>query len=162
MKYSHSDFREILDPEKYVESGIESGIFAARLYVKTARIRAVQGTPDRVVETVLKNGLRETVNIIRTDQDIGVPDWIVTSIDGEQYVVTDKTFREKYIPDPSEPDMFLPVGKPIKAVQIKENIRFTAPWGEEQLLSEGGYLMLDPGGIYGVSAVEFEKTYRQI
>ncbi len=75
--------------------------------------------------------------------------------------MTDKVFREKYRPSPDEEGVFLPAGKPADAVRICENIRFTAPWGAEQFLAAGGFVILDPGGYYGVAEEEFLETYRE-
>ena len=155
-----NSFRKITDLTQYVEAGLSSGAFTAQTYAKTARIRAVPGTPGERIETILKNGLKETENTVGADPETGVPDWIVTGQDGERYIVTDAVFREKYTPDPDEPGVFVPRGKPVLVVQVHESIRFTAPWGEEQLLAEGGYLILAGEEIYGVEKDVFEKTYR--
>ena len=152
-------FRMISSPAEFVRNGLEIGELTKNLYKKSARIHAVPGTPGERVVTILKNGLEETVNTVSVDLGTGTPDWIVTAPSGEQYIVTDKTFQDKYCPDPKEPGAFIPKGKPVEAVQIHEDIRFVAPWGEEQLLASGGYLILDPGGIYGVAEEEFMKTY---
>ena len=161
MNYDALPFRKIDDVAQYVEDGIASGAFTIETYVKTTRIRAIPGTPGEKIETILKNGLKETVNTVGTDPITGEPDWVVTAPDGEKYIVTDRVFREKYHPATDEEGIFLPNGKPIEAVRIHENIRFTAPWGEEQLLLAGGFLILDPGGIYGVAYDEFMKTYEK-
>ena len=153
---------EIKDLNKYVREGLDKGEFSVGRYVKSSRIHAAPGVPGEQIDTILKNGLKETWNIVGIDSEDGTPDWIVTAPDGERYIVKDKTFREKYRPDPGEPGAFLPAGKPMEAVQVHENIRFVAPWGEEELLVAGGYLMLDPGGIYGVAADEFRKTYKRV
>ena len=154
-------FIPVADPAAYVREGLESGSLTVRTYVKSTRVRAVPGTPGETVETILKNGLKETENTVGTDPETGVPDWIVTGKDGERYVVKDASFRERYRPDPKEPGVFHPAGKPVDAVRIGENIRFAAPWGEEQFLRAGGWLMLDPGGIYGVEEEAFLGTYRE-
>lgn len=153
-------FLHIPDTASYVQAGLDSGEFTVHTYVKSARIHAEPGNPGEGIVTVLKNGLEETENTVGVDAETGMPDWIVTAPAGERYIVTDAVFREKYKPAPDEPGVFIPVGKPVRAVQIHENIRFTAPWREEQRLLAGGFLILDPGGIYGVAEEEFSKTYR--
>lgn len=153
-------FIPVEDPAAYVREGLASGSLCVHTVVKSVGVRAVPGTPGERIETVLKNGLKETENTVGTDPETGAPDWIVTGKDGERYVVTDASFRERYRPDPDEPGVFLPAGKPVQAVRIRENIRFTAPWGEEEMLRAGGWLMLDPGGIYGVEEEAFLATYR--
>ena len=152
-------FIPVPDTAAYVQSGLESGVFAVHTYVKTTSVHAEPGIPGERIETVLKNGLKETENTVGTDAETGHPDWVVTAPSGERYIVTDAVFHEKYKPAPDEPGVFIPVGKPVRAVQIHENIRFIAPWGKEQFLLSGGFLMLDPGGIYGVAEEEFPKTY---
>ncbi len=161
MNYDTLSFRKIDNLAQYVENGIASGTFKVETYVKAARIRAVPGTPGEKIETILQNGLKETVNTVGIDPETGSPDWIVTAPDGEKYIVTDRVFWEKYHPAQDEEGVFLPNGKPVEAVQVTENVRFTAPWGEEQFLLAEGSLILDPGGIYGVACEEFRKTYEK-
>ena len=160
MNQNETAFLPIPSPADYVQAGLAAGEFTVRRYVKSAPIRAIPGTPGEQIVTVLQNGFEETVNTVGTDPDTGAPDWVVTAPGGERYVVTDKTFREKYRPAPDDEGVFLPVGKQVEAVQIHENIRFTAPWGEEQFLLAGGFLILDPGGVYGVAEEEFVRTYK--
>jgi len=162
MNNNPHTFTQIPDMTAYVQAGLDSGEFTVRVYVKSARIHAEPGVPGERIVTILSNGLKETENTVGTDPETGVPDWIVTAPDGERYIVKDAVFREKYLPDPDEPKAFLPAGKQIKAVQIHENIRFTAPWGEEMFLSAGGFLVLDPSGIYGVAETEFGNIYQMV
>lgn len=161
MDKDEIQFREISDLSQFVAKGIVSGRYIIETYVKTARVRASPGIPGEQIETVLKSGLKETVNTVGTDPVTGEPDWVVTAPDGEKYIVTDRVFREKYHPALDEEGVYLPNGKPVEAVQVSENIRFTAPWGQEQFLLAEGFLILDPGGIYGVACDEFRKTYEK-
>lgn len=152
-------FCYIADFDEYLSVKLSTEELIKNKYTKTKHVHAVPGTPGERIVTVLQNGLEETENTVGVDANTGVPDWVVTAPSGEQYVIADVVFREKYKPAPGEPGVFIPVGKPVEAVKIHENISFIAPWGEEQRLLAGGFLILDPGGIYGVAEEEFLKTY---
>ena len=108
----------------------------------------------------MANGLKETKNTVTVDEN-GCPGWVVTNSTGEQYIVSDSVFRNKYERIVGTEDKFKPIWNPITAVQIDENICFTAPWGEIQNLVAGGYLVFNKefNDIYGIQEDEFNKTY---
>ena len=58
---------EIKDLNKYVREGLDKGEFSVRRYVKSSRIHAAPGVPGEQIDTILKNGLKETWNIVGTD-----------------------------------------------------------------------------------------------
>ena len=151
----------VSDVPAYVRRCIARGAVPFRA-VKCAEVLARQGTEGERVETVLSDGTAETVNRITADKETGRPDWIVQNPGGEQYIVRDRVFREKYLPHPEKPGVYLPQSPPVTAVRTEEDIRFPTRWGEMSLKA-GGYLLLQPDGeIYGVQREAFLKTYRQI
>ncbi len=51
----------------------------------------------------------------------------------------------------------------MKVVELQENVRFQAPWGEEMRIRAGGVLVIkDSGDIYGIQREEFQDTYEYI
>lgn len=130
-------------------------------YKKFARIKAEQGKVGQEIVTKMKNGLVETKNIVKLDPETNEPDWIVTNPDGEQYCVPDKTFKKKYELEVDNDGYHRPKGAPVQAIQIDDNISFTAPWGEKMNIAKGGYLVVNgPDDIYGIQEEEFYNTYK--
>ena len=132
-------------------------------YAKFSRIIARQGKEGEVVTTKMDNGLVETKNTVKIDKKTNNPGWIVKNVNsGEQWIIEDSIFTKKYEIDEksNERNVYKPKGKPTIAIQIKENISFTAPWGEEMKIKEGGYLIINsPSDIYGIQKDEFHSTY---
>ncbi len=156
-----NNFLEIENIKKYVEKIVkEKGIIPSK-YVKATTIKAVQGVVGEKISTIMSNGLHETDNIVTLDENTGNPGWIVTNATGEKYIISDSVFCSKYEPIVGSNDTFKPKGKPILAIQINENISFTAPWGETQNIASGGYLVIsNMNDIYGIQEEEFNKTYK--
>lgn len=128
------------------------------IYAKFARVQAVQAKGGEVVETILKDGMREAKNIAKAG------DFIVTNPGGEKYIVTGDKFAKKYEAalDLGE-GWFKPKGTPQKFVQINQDMVVMASWGERQVLKKGAYLnVTDLNDIYGVAADEFRGTYKTI
>ncbi|MCM1364873.1 MAG: TIR domain-containing protein [Faecalibacterium sp.] len=152
-------FKNIENIKSYVEEGLHDGCMRPREYAKTAIITARQGIAGERVSTIMADGMKETENAVTVDAETGNPGWIVTNPTGEQYIVPDSVFQQKYEPADTA-DTYKPKGKPITAVQISEDISFTAPWGEKMNIASGGYIVLGAGDdYYGVQKAEFEATY---
>ena len=127
---------------------------------KFARIKARPGIEGEEIVTIMENGLEETKNTVKLDEN-GVPGWVVTGVGGEEYIVPDATFRKKYEIDPENPEQYKPKGAPALVVRASENVQFTAPWGEVQNLVAGGFIVLEsPEKVYGIQEEEFHKTYK--
>lgn len=157
------NFRKIENIKEYLTSGLKSGKFQSKTYQKSGEIAARVGKIGEEILTVMANGLQETKNTVTADEN-GNPGWVVTNFTGEQYIVSDLAFRQKYEKIVGTEEKFKPVWNPITAVQIDENICFTAPWGETQNLVAGGYLVFnkDFNDVYGIQEDEFNKTYSMI
>lgn len=155
-----TNFKEV-DVAEYAGDLVDSGI-EVKEYKKFVRVQAVQGKAGQVVETRLKNGLVETTNIVQEDPEHGGEcGWIVTNPDGEKYVVKDSVFKKRYNATPDKDGLYSPKGVPIRAVEIADDISFTAPWGEKMNIERGGYLVLNsPTDIYGIAKDEFHNTYK--
>lgn len=124
-------------------------------YVKNAEVNARQ----------IKPGEEQTVRteLDATESDAKVGDWIVTNPGGESYVVKNDVFQNAYQPT-SEDGVFVSVGVPVKAVKINENIVFMAPWGSEEGVKAGGFIVerSDNGERYGIEREAFLDTYEEV
>lgn len=153
------EFKRIDDMYTYVRDGIISGKFTLDEVAKFARVMARQGIEGEEIITVMADGLEETRNVVKVDEN-GNPGWVLTNPDGEQYIVPDATFNKKYEIDPENPDVYKPKGGPVISCKTNENIEFTAPWGEPMKIEAGGSLIINnPNDIYGIQKTEFENTY---
>ena len=156
-----TEFLKVSDIKLYVEKGLSEGRIKSGLYRKKAAVRARKGLEGEKIITVMQNGLTETVNTVKKDEN-GNTDWVLTASSGETYIISHKNFTEKYKKIEGSDDIFTPVGKPVSAGQIGENIVFKAPWGEEMKIISGGYLLFsDINDIYGVQKDEFLNTYEK-
>lgn len=157
---NNMNFRKIENVKEYLTDGLKSGKFQSKTYQKSGKITARVGKIGEEIVTVMANGLEETKNVVTADEN-GRPGWVVTNSTGEQYIVLDSVFQNKYEKVGGTENKFKPIWNPITAAQIDENICFTAPWGETQNLVAGGYLVFDEefNDIYGVQEKEFVLTY---
>lgn len=128
----------------------------ARLARKCARVRARPATHEEEVASKMQDGFEETTNIARAG------DYIVENPGGEKYVMSAEDFEQRYRPTDRE-GVYEPTAAPVPVIQLTENVRFEAPWGEEMRIRAGGVLIAKgPGDIYGIQRDEFEKTYEYI
>lgn len=131
---------------------------------KTSNVTARKGRVGEVVETVMKNGMRETKNIVSYDPVTGEPDWVVTQANGEQMIVTDSKYRSLYYVADAKPGQEVkpvPLNRPM--LKVDENVCLVTSWGEMQYINAGGVLVtLASNDIYGIQQEEFEKTYQTV
>lgn len=152
-------FRKIENLPDYINELGEKGM-GINQYQKFAEVRARQGKEGEEVITVMKNGLEETRNTVQIDSKTGEAGWIVTNPSGEQYIVPDSKFRARYDVEKAKDGVYPSVFSPIRAIEIDEDISFTAPWGEEMNIAKGGFLVINsPNDIYGIQKDEFYETY---
>lgn len=154
------NYIEINNIKSYVQKLVD--VSKPERYAKFALITAVQGKVGQRLETVMKNGLVETVNIVSVDEKTNQSDWIITNPSGEQYLVKDSTFKKKYEALDLDNNVYKPKGGVCIFVQTNEDISFVAPWGEKMNISKGGYLNItNLDDIYGVQQDEFNETYAE-
>ena len=149
---------KVADIKSYVQEKLEAGQ-KPQLYAKTARITAREGIVGEEIVTKMKNGLEETRNVVKEQGDM-----VATNPSGEQYIIDAKTFAKKYEVDPANPKQYRPKGGAQEFLFLKEDVQFTAPWGEEMDIKAGGVLNIsgrDSGDIYGIQRKEFNETYAQ-
>lgn len=148
------------DVGDYVVELVKQGA-EIKSYRKFAVVTARQGTLGEVVVTKMKNGLEETRNTIGVDE-LGNLDWIITNPDGEEYVVKDKKFKERYEVLDASANTYQPKKEVNYFIQTTYNLTFTAPWGEEMTIKKGGYLNItNIREIYGIQKDEFLNTYKE-
>lgn len=122
---------------------------------KIAKIKAIQATENTVIETVMKDGHKETINVASPG------DYIVTNPSGEQYVIKEKDFDKRY--KSLGEGVYQSLGSPVSVCELDINVKFKAPWGEDMYIKEGGYLIINkPDDIYGIQKEEFYETYEII
>ena len=125
----------------------------AKTFVNQAFVQATQCTEEETLTTRLSDGTEETVNTAFPGN------WIVMNPSGEQYILTEEKFKEKYIPA-KQKGVYVSKPIPQKFIQIKEDIEFMAPWGAPQFIKKGGFLNVsDLENVYGVAQKEFLETY---
>ena len=84
-----------------------------RNFAKFARIQAQCAKGGEVIETVLSDGTKETLNTANAG------DWIVTNPGGEKYVVPAAKFPKKYEPCPELGDgWYKPTGGVQKFLEL--------------------------------------------
>jgi hypothetical protein len=152
-------FKEV-EISKYMKEKIENGELIVKVASKSARVYARVGIVGEKIITTLKDGLVETINVVKADEETNNPDWVVCNPDGERYIVTDVVFNKKYELDAINPKMYKPKGGPVNVAQIYENIQFLAPWGEIMKIRTGGFIVINSEtDIYGIQEQEFNNTY---
>lgn len=150
--------------QKYVYDKLAEGT-EPHYFKKYARVKAERGVPGEKITTVMKDGHVEVSDVaVKVDAN-GNPDWIVTNPDGERYAVPHDKFIKKYELEVGEDGKHAPIGGPIQAVQVFEDVSFDVPWGEngapvEMTIKAGGYLnVTNIRDIYGIQEEEFNNTY---
>lgn len=158
----NAKFKEIEDIRGYVENALKNGEITAGTYRKKAEITARKGVVGEEIVTVMVDGLVETKNVVKKDEN-GNTGWVVTNPSGEKYIVEDAVFSDKYEPIEGADGKFRPKGKPVTAGKISESISFIAPWGETMNVVSGGYLVFTSmDDIYAIQEKEFFDTYEEI
>lgn len=136
-------------------------------FQKFLKIKAKPADPGSWVIT-------QTTDGIETKNQAKPGDWLVENQTEakEQYLVSEKSFEEKYsfLEKRGEWGIYAPKGK-ILAVEFNEKLGaknlpkqlvFEAPWGEKMRLRIGDYLVcpLDKSEIYRIAQKEFLETYQ--
>jgi hypothetical protein len=142
------DFRPI-DPAQIDWSG-------ARLARKRSCVHARRATREEAVASEMRDGFHETDNAAKPG------DYIVENPGGERYVVERAEFEKRYRPT-GQANVYEPVSAPVRVLELDENVRFEAPWGEEMRIRAGGVLVVDDcGAVYGIQRDEFLETYEYL
>ena len=124
----------------------------AEYYRKCAMVTARVAEAGEEIVTIV-GGTEETRNVANAG------DYVVRNPGGEEYIVEKVKFEGRYDLVPGTEDTYRPSGAPVTAMPLTENVRFVAPWGEEQFINAGGFLLNNAGDIYGIQKQEFFDTY---
>lgn len=135
----------VIDPGKVDFAGAE-------YYRKCALVTARVAQAGEEIVTIV-DGTRETRNTANAG------DYVVRNPGGEEYIVEKAKFEGRYELVAGTEDSYRPSGAPVKAISLAESVRFVAPWGEEQFINAGGFLLNNAGDIYGIQKQEFFDTY---
>ena len=163
---------------EYVKEGLEKGTMIPFQAEKYTRIIARPGIPGEEIISwsVNENGepIKERVSQVKIDPETGKPGWVVSKAteDGtiiiddngheNSWIIGDKKFSQKYQIDNPELGMFKPIGGTQTFVEIDENITLLQ-WGSEMQIAKGGYINItNLEDMYGISARDFNDTYRII
>lgn len=128
-------------------------------YAKFARVQAAQAKGGEKVETILKDGFKES-----RETRIAKPgDWIVTNPNGERYIPGPGVFEKKY-------EKALDLGEGwFKSKRIPQDFRLMKQemsmqlWGKKYTFRAGSYInVTDMNDIYAVAEDEFIGTYKTI
>ena len=129
----------------------------APIYRKTATLDKAQvetAAARQEVVTVI-NGKEET----RNTAEVG--DKIITGVKGERYVIPKPKFGDLYEEDSGNPSRYISKNV-ILALPLVENTELTAPWGERQRATKGGFVAQRVGSATDVYLIEegaFKATY---
>ncbi|NNG03972.1 MAG: hypothetical protein HKM95_07705 [Inquilinus sp.] len=144
---------EAPNPDEYAVIDAGKVDFAgAAYYRKCASVTARVAQAGEEIVTIV-DGTQETRNVANAG------DYVVRNPGGEEYIVEKAKFEGRYALVAGTTDTYLPSGPPVMAVPLAENVRFLAPWGEEQFINAGGFLLNNAGDIYGIQKREFLETY---
>jgi len=124
----------------------------AEYYRKCATVTARVAEAGEEIVTIV-DGTQETRNVANAG------DYVVQNPGGEEYIVEKAKFEGRYEIVAGSESTYRPSGAPVRAVPLAENVRFVAPWGEEQFINAGGFLLDNAGDIYGIQKQEFFDTY---
>lgn len=147
-------YSRISNIKEYVSEQIENGV-PYYFYKKFSKINAEQGTLGQIVKT------KKGKEIVNKDSN-GNLDWIVTNPNGEKFIVPHKTFASRYETKVGPDGKHAPISNVIKAIQIFQDISFTASWGSEMKIKAGGFLdITNLNDIYGIQEKDFNETYAE-
>lgn len=128
----------------------------AVLAVKVTTVNVRPASAGELVETFLKNGLKETQHACDGTE------MVVTNPDGEFYAMSRSEFDERYTYTEGS-DIAYPTGKVRHLVEVPAQhlpITFPAPWGGDMVLEDGYLNYDDMDGIYCIGRGEFNNTHR--
>ncbi len=135
----------VIDPGKVDFGGAE-------YYRKCAIVTARVAEAGEEVVTVV-DGTQETRNVANAG------DYVVRNPGGEEYIVEKAKFEGRYEMVVGAEGTYRSSGGPVRAMPLAESVRFVAPWGEEQFINAGGFLLNNADDIYGIQKQEFFDTY---
>lgn len=105
-----------------------------------------------LVTTVLADGHTETKNAAMAG------DYVVTGVNGEQYVIKESVLEKKY--DHIEGTHYRTKPVEVQGFFAKSDCYFKASWGETMHMRTGDFIVCNsPEDVYGIAQKEFYATY---
>ena len=159
METNKSQFQQIerKSPE------IMNALAKAPIYKKQGQIKARTATAGEEITTTLEGGTKETVN------KAGAGDWIIINPNGEQYIISEKKFLDRYEAT-TKSGIYSAKGY-CRAIQnpFGKPIEIMASWGSPQTGDER-CLIADTcdengkvdGEPYLIDADAFANTYKKV
>ena len=122
---------------------------------KNVLVKARQGKVGEIVETEID----KTTNTVKVDEK-GNPDWIITSVGGEEYIVRNEVFTSTY--DKFSEGMYIK-NKLQLLVYCDKTVEFVPSWGGTFTVEKGGYFTINGyNDIAGIQSNAFKETYEVI
>lgn len=122
---------------------------------KNVLVKARQGKVGEIVETEID----KTTNTVKVDEK-GNPDWIITSIGGEEYIVRNEVFTSTY--DKFSEGMYIK-NKLQLLVYCNKTVEFVPSWGGTFTVEKGGYFTINGhNDIAGIQSNAFKETYEVV
>ncbi len=133
---------------------------------KTALVSARVGEIGEEVDTRPRVSRDDKIYVIgETKGKVKVEgSMIVKNPDGEEYIVKPDKFASKY-KETETPGVYASTDKPIKYIELTEDICFMAPWGEMMFGLKGACLNVTniaEGDVYAIQNEAFDKTYTDV
>ena len=141
------------------------------IFKKKSHILAKKATPGQEIETHTDDGL-ETTHVAKKNE------WLVQNQTDaqEQYILTDKAFRERYVRvGPAEHgfEEFRPTSKIVaieltaerlRALRLPAFFQFKTAWKAEMVAKSNDFLAVPPdfSEIYRIARKEFFETYEPV
>lgn len=124
---------------------------------KREGVSAQKAQKGEIIETRV-NGFVVTFNIAQQD------DWKITTSQGDQYFLSDAKFKSRYLPEPNESGLYMPMGKPQRMLTLTKPIRKRSSWGAMQYVPAGSVLVYvedekEGGHTYAIHKDNFEASY---
>ncbi len=90
-------------------------------------------------------------------------DWIVRPESKQPYIILNEQFLKLYRPNEGDANIFVSLSKPVRRIELNEDVIFVASWGELQGVESGGSLLENSEGErYGISPQDFARDYRPL
>ena len=151
-------FKFVKDINEYVEKYKDNLIMDEFWAQKIGFVKAVAGEVGQKIVTYTKDGIRETENIVRKNEQ-GQIDFVVTNSFGETYIVDYNTFNLKYEKTETQ-NIYKPISNPIRVVRCFEDIEFKTNFNELFRVKKDDYLIIPYNRhIYGITKESLYQNY---
>lgn len=123
-------------------------------YKKFGEFKYRKAKVGEKIDTII-DGKKETQNVAKENS------WILTGSEGEEYIIDNKTFKNRY--EIIDEETAKAIGE-CWAFKNREPLRFVASWDEEMIADPGDMIAsTDKNGSepYRIEKTAFKKTYKK-